>query len=455
MILFSVMLISFFNPFMGAAVNIALPSMSTEFGLSAVAMSWVAMAFLLSSAVLQLPAGKLADMAGRNRIFTLGVLIMSAGSLLCTLSASGLWLILFRLLQGVGSALIFGTGMAILTSAFPPHERGRILGYNVAVVYLGLSAAPVLGGLLTQYLGWRSLFYMNSAAGIFVMACMVPSLRSAGNERIKEPFDLTGTLLYVASLSALMYGLSAIPSATGFLLSGGGASGLILFGVVEQKKRFPVFQMQLFLQNRVFAYSNLSALINYAATFGVTFLLSLYLQNIRLLSPGKAGMLLVAQPIVMTLAALLSGRLSDRYDSRILASLGMTISTVGLFFFVFLSAQSSHLFILLGLSVLGLGFGLFSAPNTHSVMDSVESRFLGTASATIGTMRLTGQMVSMALATLTIHLFMGDAPLHVKNQESFMQSIRIAFLLFSLLCLTGIFASLARGKRTVTPTPQR
>ncbi|MGE4568623.1 MAG: MFS transporter [Bacteroidales bacterium] len=450
--LFAVILISFFNPFMGAAVNIALPAISTEFQMSAVALSWVAMAFLLSSAVFQLPAGKLADLTGRHRIFTLGVVIMSGGSLLCTLAPSATWLLIFRFLQGTGGALVFGTGMALLTSAFPPQERGKVLGYNVAVVYLGLSAAPVLGGVLTQYFGWRSLFYINAAAGVIVTATMLSALwHGKPEERRNEPFDLIGTFLYVASLSALMLGLSMIPQFSGILFSAAGVGGLLLFANYEQRKPFPVFHMQLFLGNRVFAFSNLSALINYAATFGVTFLLSLYLQQIRMLTPGEAGMVLVAQPVVMTLSSLLSGRLSDHFDARVLASGGMALSTLGLLLFVFLSSDASHLFIVTGLIILGLGFGLFSAPNTHAVMSAVDKENLGTASATIGTMRLTGQMVSMALATLTIHLFLGNQPIQAENREAFMESIRVAFFLFTLLCFGGIFASLARGPK-ITPT---
>lgn len=408
--LFSVILISFFNPFMGAAVNLALPAISSEFA-------------------------------------------MSGSAFLCTLAQSADWLIIFRFLQGSGGALVFGTGMALLTSAFPPQERGKVLGYNVAVVYLGLSAAPVFGGVLIEYFGWRSLFYINTAAGALVTAIML-SVLSKGKEHepARETFDLTGTLLYMASLSAMMIGLSTIPTLTGFLLSVAGSGGLLLFGHYEKRKAYPVFSMQLFLNNRVFAFSNLSALINYAATFGVTFLLSLYLQQIRMLTPGEAGMVLVAQPVVMTLTSLWSGRLSDRFDARILSSCGMALSTLGLLLFVFLSSDASHLFVLSGLMILGLGFGLFSAPNTHAVMSSVDKKNLGTASATIGTMRLTGQMVSMALATLTIHLFLGNQPIHTENQEAFMQSIRVAFLLFTLLCFAGIFASLARGGKSATPT---
>jgi len=415
LILLLIIITSFINPFLGAAINIALPSISAEFSMGAVGMSWVAMSFLLSSAVFLVPLGKLADIRGRKRIFFLGNVILTLSSILCALSTSGTMLILLRGIQGIGSAMVFGTGVAIITSVYPPKERGKAIGITVTSVYVGLSLAPFLGGMLTQYLGWRSIFY--------------------------------ATVPFVLSMSAFMYGFSKLPDKLAIVLVSFGLLGMAAFVVLEIRVRFPVFNMVLFSSNRLFALSNLAALINYATTFAITFLLSLYLQYILGMSPRDAGMILITQPILMAIVASISGKLSDTRDPRILASMGMGIIVIGLVMLTFLSEKSSIPFLLVILALVGFGFGMFSSPNTNAIMGSVDKKFLGVASATVGTMRLTGQMMSMGIATLVLQLFMGNNPITAQNAGDFMNSMRSTFLIFVVLCVIGVFASLARGKR--------
>jgi MFS family permease len=244
-----------------------------------------------------------------------------------------------------------------------------------------------------------------------------------------------------------MYGFSKLPGSLALALTIAGVLGLIVFIAWELREKTPVLDIGLFRNNRIFAFSNLAALINYAATFGITFILSLYLQNVKGLNPRDAGLILITQPIVMALVALVSGKLSDRIDSRILSSTGMAIIVAGLISLVFLTTETSHTYLVITLLVLGFGFGMFSSPNTNSVMSSVEKRFLGTASATLGTMRLTGQMFSMAIAAMAIHLFIGNAPISTASIPGFMQSVRVVFIAFAVLCFLGVFASLARGKK--------
>jgi MFS family permease len=226
-----------------------------------------------------------------------------------------------------------------------------------------------------------------------------------------------------------------------------GAIGLIAFVLWELREKSPVLDIALFSRNKIFAFSNLAALINYAATFGITFILSLYLQDVRGLDPLHAGLILVMQPIVMAIVASVSGRLSDRIDSQILSSLGMAVIVIGLIMLIFLNTSTAYNYLILTLFILGFGFGLFSSPNTNSVMSSVEKRYLGTASATLGTMRLTGQMFSMAIAAMAIHIFIGNDHIHSATINSFMQGVRVIFIVFAVLCTLGVFASLARGKK--------
>jgi EmrB/QacA subfamily drug resistance transporter len=435
---------SFLTPFMGSSMNIALPVIGREFAMDAVLLSWVSTSFLLSAAMFLVPFGRLADINGRKKIFSCGIAIYTAASLLAAISISGAMLIAARVLQGFGSAMVFGTGVAILTSVYPPGERGKALGINSAAVYLGLSLGPFFGGFLIQHLGWRSIFFANLPVGVLLIA-LVRKLHGEWADAKGEKFDLLGALIYAAALIAIMLGFSFLPAKSGTWLLVFGMTGILAFIRWEIKAPSPVLRMQLF-NNTVFAFSNFAALIHYSATFALTFLLSLYLQYIKALTPQTAGFILVAQPLVMAIFSPLAGRLSDRIEPRLVASLGMLLSAAGLFLFTFLEENNILTSIIAGLMLLGLGFALFSSPNTNAVMSAVEKRFYGIASGTLGTMRLTGQMLSMGIATLIFAVYLGRVQIAPANYPLFMKSIKSAFTIFAVLCFAGTFASLARGK---------
>ena len=437
---------AFLTPFMVSSINIALPEIGREFEMGAVLMSWVPASYLLAAAMFLVPFGRLADIVGRKRIFTWGIWIFTVSSLLLAFSPSAAMLILFRVLQGFGSAMIFGTGMAILTSVFPAAERGRVLGINVSAVYLGLSLGPPLGGFLTQQFGWRSIFLVNVPLGLLVIHLLLTRLKKDWAEARGEKFDLGGAIIYSAMLVSLMYGLSRLPSRTGYALTVAGAAGVALFILWERRASSPLLNMDLFFRNATFAFSNLAALINYSATFAVTFLMSLYLQYIMGFTPQEAGLILIAQPLVMAIFSPFAGRLSDRIEPRVVASIGMGFAAAGLFLFRFLGPETHLGFVITGLLLLGFGFALFSSPNTNAVMSSIDRKFYGVGSATLGTMRLTGQMLSMGIAMVLFSFHMGGARITPENYPLFLTSMRSAYSIFATLCFGGIFASLARGK---------
>jgi EmrB/QacA subfamily drug resistance transporter len=443
-------LASFLTPFMGSATNVALPAIGREMGLDAVDLSWVATSYLLSAAVFLVPFGKLADIHGRKRVFVGGLLVYTATSTLCALAPSFPFLLAGRVAQGLGGGMIFGTGVALLTSIFPPGKRGLALGVNVAAVYLGLSLGPPLGGLLTQQLGWRSVFAANVPLGAIAAAMAAWGLVGEWRESPGDRLDVPGAVLYGAGLSALMYGLGRLPSSTGGALAGGGVVALAAFVAWERRAEHPLLEMALFAQNRVFAFSNLAALINYAATFAVGFLLSLYFQSVRGLSPQAAGGILTAQPLVMAALSPFAGRLSDRVDPRVVASSGMGLITVGLALLALVGPATPVAFLVVCLLLLGAGFSLFSSPNTNAVMASVEKRSYGVASATLATMRLVGQMLSMGVASLVLALSVGREAVGPERAAGFVAGMRAAFVLYALLCVAGVFASLARGRATKT-----
>lgn len=437
---------SFLTPFMGSSINVALPLIGKEFALSAVLLSWVPTAFLLSAAMFLVPVGRLADIHGRKKIFFYGAAIYTLFSLLSALATSGVTLIAFRFLQGIGGAMIFGTGVAILTSVYPPRERGKALGINVAAVYTGLSVGPFAGGLLTHYVGWRSVFLANVPLGLLVLVLVWLKLKGEWAEAKGEAFDLVGAVIYSLALVTTIYGFSELPTLTGIMLVAAGAAGLIAFVVWEGRVKNPVLDVSLFRQNRVFAFSSLAALIHYSATFAVGFLLSLYLQYIKGLSPQDAGMILVAQPVVMALLSPFAGRLSDRIEPQVVASLGMSLTVVSLLVLVFLAPETPLGLIVASLVLLGTGFALFSSPNTNAIMGAVQRRFYGVAAGTAGTMRMVGQMLSMGIVMVIFALLLGEARIASQNYGQFLTGVRAAFAVFAVLCVGGVFASLARGK---------
>ena len=394
------------------------------------------------------PFGRIADIHGRKRIFIYGMIVYTASSLMAALSISAAMLIAARVVEGIGAAMTVGTGVAILTSVYPPQERGRVLGINVAAVYLGLLFGPFIGGFITDYLGWRQVFLLNVPLGTLILALVIWKLKGEWAGAKGEKFDLAGAAIYSIMLVLVIYGLSLFGETAyaGAAFVAAGVLAVALFAWRESHVKYPVLDISLFQHNTIFAFSNIAALINYSATFAVTFLLSLYLQYTKNYSPFAAGLILVPQPLTMTLLSPFAGRLSDRIEPIVVASAGMAVTTVSLFFFIFLAAGTALALIVADLVLLGIGFALFSSPNTNAIMSSVEKRFYGVAAGTVGTMRTIGQSVSMGIALSIFAVLLGNRQIAGGTYPLFLKSLRISFVIFTVSCFLGIFASLARGK---------
>ena len=400
----------------------------------------------LGTAVFIVPFGRLADIYGRKKIFTYGIIIFTISCLLIAISPSAPFLIASRVVQGIGGAMLAGTAMAIISSVYPVKERGKALGFQIAAVYAGLSMGPFIGGLLTQHFGWRSIFWFSFPLGVITTIAVIWRLKTEWAEAKGERFDFIGSFIYGGALVSLMYGFSRLPQMAGLWLVILGILAISAFTWWEMRVSSPVLNVRLFSENAVFALSNLAALINYSATSATSFLLSLYLQYIKGLSPSDAGLVLVVQPVIMAILAPVAGRLSDRIDPRTLASIGMGITTAGLVLLIFVNQATNLWYIMVILFILGVGFGLFSSPNSNAVMSSVERKTYGVASGTLGTMRVIGQMLSLGIATLLFALYMGQVQITPEYYTSFLHATRTGFIVFSILCIGGIFASLARGK---------
>ena len=277
-VLFVATVSSFLTPFMVSAVNVALPAIQSEFHLDAITLAWIPTAYLLAYAVFVLPVGRVADIFGRKKIFILGILLFTISSALAAGSSTKFMLLFSRVIQGMGSSMIFPSSLAILASVFPQQERGRAIGITVASVYIGLSTGPFLGGVLTDHFTWRSIFVVTIPVGMVAIYLSTWKLSGEWIEAEGENIDIVGSLLYGAAIIVIVYGISILPSLEGLWDIPLGLALGACFIWWEWRVSSPVVNLELFTRNRTFALSSLAALINYSATFAVTFLLSLYLQ---------------------------------------------------------------------------------------------------------------------------------------------------------------------------------
>jgi MFS family permease len=442
----------FLMPFMMSAVAIALPAIGREFQPSAIQLGLVETTYVLSASIFLLAMGRMADIHGRRRIFQIGIVIFTIAGGLLSQAWSIESMIGLRFLQGMGGSMVMATTLAIVVSVFPRQERGKALGIAIASVYAGISCGPFFGGLLINSFGWRSLFYLSVPLGTLTFLISVAKLRGEWADAKGEPFDWTGSLIYAASLLILITGASNLDrGAWAWMMGAVGTAGLGLFLLVEARTDYPVLDIALLRSNRVFALSNLAAMLNYSATFGITFFLSLYLQYVKGMSPREAGALLIIQPVVQASFSPLCGRLADRFPAAKVATLGMTLCAAGLAIAAAITAATPLWVIIIMLGVLGFGFALFSSPNVSVIMGSVPPRYLGVASGLNGSVRTLGMMSSMTIITIIFSIFMGGHTVTADTLPAFLKSMHIALLVFCGLCGIGIFCSFARFEKTPPP----
>lgn len=444
-VLFSVCMAHFLMPFMLSAVGVALPAIGREFSASALQLGLVETTYVLSAAIFLLIMGRVGDIHGRRRVFQIGLLLFTTlGGIISQVDSIEL-LIALRFLQGMGGSMVMATSMAMVVAAYPPAERGRALGITVASVYAGISCGPFFGGMLVATWGWRSLFYLVIPLGLFTWLTVRMKLKDDWAEAQGESFDWRGALTYALSILLLITAVSNLNRggwAWGLLLVAN--LGFALFFYLQTRTRHPLLNVNLLSTNRVFAFSNLAALFNYASTFGLTFFLSLYLQYVKGMGPQQAGTILIVQPVMQTLFSPLCGRLSDRFPAALVATCGMSLCAVGLLVAANLNAHSSLWMILVLLIFLGVGYALFSSPNVSLIMGSVAPRYLGIASGLNGTMRTLGMLTSMMVITLIFSMQMHGQPVTPATQPAFLTSMHQALLIFCAFCVIGIGCSLGR-----------
>ena len=445
-ILTAVLIAYVMMPIIGQSINVALPAIGKSLSSNPVVLGWISISLFLSIAVFAIPAGRIADIYGRKKIFLLGVIICTVTSFLLAVSYSAALMIFSRAIQGIGGAMILNTGLVIVSSIYPAGQRGKPLGLCMAAIYIGQTLAPFLGGLLTHHLGWRSIFLANVPFGLFIVGFMFWKINDERVEAPGEKIDFVGAIIFGIMIVFIMYGLSILPSKQG--------GWLVLAGIVcgsvfikwEMKVDSPILEMQLFRENRAFLFSILSAFIFYSGVFTVGFLLSLYLQYIKGFTPQSAGFVLAAQPIFQAVLSPIAGRLVDRVRPHLLTFIGMSSATLGMLLFTFITINTNLFIILIGLFLVGSGWAFFTSTNMNDAIGSVDRKYYGAASGTIATVRQLGMMSSIAMTMFIFSLFIGRVQVTPEYFGLFLKSVKTAFGVLTVLCFTGVLTLLFRGK---------
>ena len=433
-------ILNFIAVFASNAVNIIIPTIAVEFHMSNIVQNWITIIFFLVMAMLSIPAGQISGKYGLKKVTIISsalFIIISVANVLVTSSEQFLFC---RLVLGLILAFINVTSMAMVVSAFEPHERGKALGLNITGVYVGLSLSPFLGGVLNYQLGWRSVILFSVPFLIVIMALLL----RMDDEWITFkgiPLDLKGSVAYAIGIALFVYGFTILNEVLGVVLTVIGIIILIAFALIELRQDHPVFDIR-FLKNREFLSANLASLCAYLATFAVTTILNYHLQYIKGFDSQTAGIILLVAPVCQVIFAPIAGRLADRHVSQILAAIGMGLGTVSLILFSTLSYETSLAFLVVSMIIYGVGFGLFSPPNTSVIMGSVPPKDTSVASASVSTVRTVGQAMSMGILTLIFAFVMGNVPIVEEYYPLLMSSCQITCLICVGLCLASVFASL-------------
>jgi EmrB/QacA subfamily drug resistance transporter len=456
---------AFMAPLDGSIVSVALPKMGPLLHLGYAASMWVQAAYLLSMAILLIPFGRLADRGGRLRYYLAGILVFTLGSLAAACSINGATLILSRIVQGAGAALLSATSAAIITAVFPERERGRALGINVMVIYVGLSVGPPLGGFLVERFSWTWIFLINLPIGAIVylwgLGVFPKEPRRAASP---SHSDLPGATLLGLFLLCLLVPLT-FSSEWGWRLLrswamlAAAAACFALLIAQERKREDPMLDLELLRTHRLFAMANLAALLNYMALYAIAILTAAQLQLVQGRSARTTGWVMLAQPALQAAFSPIAGRLSDRMGSRWLSTAGMLITAIGMGMLAFMGRDASLIHVMAALAVVGLGMGVFSSPNTSAIMGSVERSQLSRASAFMATMRVVGQALSVGILGGIAASRLGPGGWRKLLQASssaassapsaaadaFAWGYRAAMFSGAFLVLLGAWASLTRG----------
>jgi EmrB/QacA subfamily drug resistance transporter len=444
-VLVSVGIGTFMSALDGSVVNTILPLLTRELHTTVAGVEWVTAIYLLVVSGLLLGVGRAGDLYGHKDLYIAGFALFVVGSGLCGLAGSIHILVAMRAIQAIGAAMLFANSPAILTRAFPGSQRGRALGAQATFTYLGLTAGPSLGGWLATAFGWRSVFFINLPVGALGILFAMRTIERDRPDREREPFDVTGAVLFFLGLVSLLVALNqghawGWASARTVVVLAASLTILAIFLRIERRHRAPMLDLSLF-SNRVFTASTSSALANYICIYSVVFVIPFVLIQERGLDASHAGVILTAQPIVMAIVAPFSGALSDRIGSRILATLGMGVLAAGLALLAFGTA-GSQLAIVVSLGIIGLGTGLFTSPNNSAIMGAAPRHRQGIAAGVLASARNVGMVLGIGVAGAVFTTFLERG-----GPDALVSGARAALFVAAAIAVVGMaLSATGRGR---------
>lgn len=432
--------LSFFTVFAVNAVNVVVPTIAAEFHMNNIVQNWVTIIFLLVVAVLSVPAGQISGKYGLKKVTIISIVLFIIISIVNVLITTKELFLACRLILGIALAFINVTSMAMVVSAFKPEDRGAALGINITAVYIGLSLSPVLGGVLNYNLGWRSVVLFGVPFLLVILALLLFKVEDEWITFENIPIDFKGSVIYGIGMVLFIYGFTILNQLLGVILTVSGVILFVVFGLIELRQENPVFDIRFF-KNHKFLSANFASLSAYLATYAAVTILNYHLQYIKGFDSQTAGIILLVAPICQVVLAPIAGKLSDKYVPQILAAIGMGLGTVSLILFSSLSAETSLEFLVIAMVIYGVGFGLFSPPNTNVIMGSVPPKDTSVASASVSTMRTVGQAMSMGILTLVFAFVMGNVPIVEEYYPLLISSCQITCIICVVLCIASVFAS--------------
>ena len=433
-------LCSFAVAFNSNALSVALPTIANDFQISNIMQNWIVNIYLLIIAALSVPFGKICGKYGLNRTLVIGLIIYIIGAILSGMASDANIILVSRIIHAVGSSILFVNVMAIITAQIPSNTRGQAVGLTITGVYVGLTSAPTIGGILVQNISWRSIFYVTLPL-IFISIYLLKRINKEWSVDEDVPIDIKGSILYMIGILVLMFGFTSLNESYGMLLAVIGLIVLTIFAKYELKLSNPIYDIKLF-RNVKYTSSNIASFISYFATFVVTYILNYHFQYLNGFDPQTTGIILIVTPLLMAIIAPLSGRLSDKIDPQILAAIGMSLVSIAMFILVFLDESTPIYIVLIAMILQGTGFGIFSSPNSNIILGSVEKKDIPTASASLSTVRTIGQSFSLGLLTVIFSFVMGNVQILPSNYPLLIQSSQITMIFSTIFCVIAVLLSL-------------
>ena len=425
-------------PFMVSALIVALPTIGHEFSADTASLGWVTSIFFLAAAMFLVPFGRIADIHGVKKVFTIGIFVYFLSVLLCSIAPDIRFLTGSRFITGIGAGMIFGTSIALLSLVFPESERGKAIGINVAAMSVGFLLGFFAGGILTYYATWRMIFVLTIPVEIAVIWVILTRIKGECEISRQKGLDLPGMFLYCLAIFLIMAGFSTLPQFSGEILFAAGIVCSLLFVLHESRAKFPLVPLGLLMKNRTFFMTNLIVVIFSASNFAFIFLFTLYLQDIRAIDARVTGLLLLTPILFMALLSPVAGKLSDRTAPRMVIGAGFLLSSAGLAFCAFLDNTSSILSIIAALSLIGAGIAFCQSPLVRTSVSSVKKEMFGLASGMVETMRLIGMTISIAIAIIVFTVVIGNTHITPPVFPLFIRSFHILFWIFLGISLCGL-----------------